>query len=54
MKGIKRFGKKSKLSSRHVGHFEAIERIDITAYMLQLSYYMSNIHNVFDMSLLRK
>ncbi|KAI0507978.1 hypothetical protein KFK09_014108 [Dendrobium nobile] len=54
MKGVSRFGIVSKLSPRHVGPFEILERIDKSAYRLLLSDQMSDVHNVFHVSTLRK
>ncbi|XP_028556860.1 uncharacterized protein LOC114581244 [Dendrobium catenatum] len=54
MKGVSRFGRVSKLSPRYIGPFEIIERIKNSAYRLLLSDQMSNIHNVFHLSSLRK
>ena len=34
MKGVMRFGKKGKLSSRYVGPFEILERVGKVAYRL--------------------
>ncbi|PKU86738.1 hypothetical protein MA16_Dca027188 [Dendrobium catenatum] len=54
MKGVSRFGRESKLSPRYVGPFEIIERIGNSAYRLLLPDQMSDIHNVFHISSLRK
>ena len=53
-KGVIRFGKKGKLSLRFVGPFEVLERIDSLAYRVALPPALSNIHNVFHISMLRK
>jgi hypothetical protein len=52
--GVKRFGKKGKLSSRFVGPFEVLERIGTVAYRIALPPELSNIHNVFHVLMLRK
>ncbi|XP_070050651.1 uncharacterized protein [Nicotiana tomentosiformis] len=54
MKGIMWFGKKGKLSSRHVGPYRIIQRIGQVAYMLELSPEMSLVHSVFNVSMLNK
>ncbi|XP_028553558.1 uncharacterized protein LOC114580381 [Dendrobium catenatum] len=54
MKGVSIFGRISKLSLRYVGPFETLERIGKSAYMLLLSDQMSDVHNVFHVSSLRK
>jgi hypothetical protein len=54
MKGVQRFGMKGKLSPRYVGPFEVIERIGAVAYRLRLPESMSQIHDVFHVSTLRK
>ncbi|PKU59148.1 hypothetical protein MA16_Dca027804 [Dendrobium catenatum] len=54
MKGVSRFGRVSKLSPRYVRPFEILERIGISAYRLLLYDQMSDIHNVFHVSSLRK
>ncbi|PKU60923.1 hypothetical protein MA16_Dca029111 [Dendrobium catenatum] len=54
MKGIARFGQSGKLSPRFIGPYEIIERMGQVAYKLALPSYMSDIHNVFHVSMLRK
>ncbi|PKU60269.1 uncharacterized protein LOC110114355 [Dendrobium catenatum] len=54
MKGISRFGQSGKLSPRFIGPFEIIERVGQVAYKLALPSDMSEIHNVFHVSMLRK
>ncbi|KAL5556291.1 hypothetical protein UlMin_038527 [Ulmus minor] len=54
MKGVMRFGKKEKLSSRYIGPFEILERIGKVAYRLALPQELSSVHNVFHVSMLKK
>ena len=55
MKGVMRFGKKEKLAPRYIGPFEILERIGISvAYRLALPSNMSQVHQVFHISMLRK
>ncbi|XP_017970421.1 PREDICTED: uncharacterized protein LOC108660674 [Theobroma cacao] len=49
-----RFGKKGKLSPRHIGPFKILERVGAVAYHLALPPDLSNIHPVFHVSMLRK
>ncbi|XP_042472221.1 uncharacterized protein LOC122054862 [Zingiber officinale] len=53
MKGVLRFGKKGKLSSRYIRPFEVLERIGTRAYRLALPPSLSGVHNVFYISMLR-
>ena len=53
-RGVVRFGKCGKLSSRFIGPFEILERIGIVAYRLPLPPNMSGVHEVFHISMLRK
>ena len=49
-----RFNKRGKLSSRFIGPFEILERICTIAYRLALPANMSDVHEVFHVSMLRK
>ena len=53
-KGVIWFGRQGKLGPRHIGPYEIIERIGPVAYKLALSEELSQIHNVFHVSMLRK
>ena len=49
-----RFGKLGKISPRYIGPFEIVERIGPVAYILDLPKKLSQVHNVFHISMLRK
>ncbi|GAV61660.1 Chromo domain-containing protein [Cephalotus follicularis] len=49
-----RFGKKGKLTPRFIGPFEILERVGAVAYRLALPPSLSDVHNVFHVSMLRK
>nr|XP_043615936.1 uncharacterized protein LOC122587837 [Erigeron canadensis] len=53
-KGVIRFGKRGKLSPRYIGPFEILERIGPVAYRLKLPQEMSNVHDIFHVSNLKK
>ncbi|CAL5428738.1 unnamed protein product [Camellia sinensis] len=53
MKGHPRFGKKGKLTPRYVGPFQILERVGSVAYRVALPPSMSQVHNVFHISMLR-
>ena len=53
-KGLSWFGKKGKLSPRYMGPFEVLEMIGDLAYHLALPPNLSQVHNVFHVSMLRK
>ena len=53
-KGVIRFGKQGKLSPRYIRPYQIIERIGLVAYKLNLPNKLSQIHNVFHVSMLRK
>jgi hypothetical protein len=54
MHGVRRFQAKGKLAPRYVGPYPIIGRVGPAAYRLQLPESMSDIHNVFHVSQLRK
>ncbi|XP_058218989.1 uncharacterized protein LOC131329692 [Rhododendron vialii] len=51
---LSRFGKKGKLSLRYIGLFDIIEKIGEVAYRLAMPPRLSNVHDVFHVSMLRK
>ncbi|GJS31908.1 putative reverse transcriptase domain-containing protein [Tanacetum coccineum] len=53
-KGVMRFGKKGKLAPRYVGPFEILERIGPVAYRLRLPKELSEVHDTFHVSILKK
>ena len=53
-KGVLRFGKRGKLSSRYIGPYKIVERIGEVAYRLELPSDLDRIHNVFHVSMLHK
>ena len=53
-RGVVRFSKRGKLSSRFIGPFEILERVGTVAYRLALPPSMSNVHEVFHVSMLRR
>ena len=53
-RGVVKFGKRRKLSPRFIGPFEILERVGAVAYRLALSSSMSGVHEVFNVSMLRK
>ena len=53
-KGVLRFGKRGKLSSRYIGPYRIVERIGEVAYRLELPFDLDRIHDVFHVSMLRK
>ncbi|XP_070046895.1 uncharacterized protein [Nicotiana tomentosiformis] len=54
MKGIMRFERRGKLSSRFLGSFEVFERVGEGAYMLALPSSLSRVHPIFQVSMLRR
>src|SRR6185436_2822015 len=50
MKGLQRFGMRGKLAPRYVGSFPVIERFGPMAYHVELSPYLSAVHNIFHVS----
>ena len=53
-RGVVRFSKQGKLSSRYIGPFEILERVGTVAYRLALPSSLSGVHEVFHVSMLRK
>ncbi|GKB32912.1 putative reverse transcriptase domain-containing protein [Tanacetum coccineum] len=53
-KGVIRFGKRGKLNPRNIGPFKILKRISPVAYKLKLPKELSNIHNTFHVSNLKK
>ena len=51
-RGMVRFGKQGKLSSRYIGPFEVLERLGTVAYRLALPPGLSSVHAVFHISML--
>ena len=47
-RGVIRFGKRGKLSSRYIRPFEILERVGTVAY------WLSSVHDVFHVSMLQK
>ncbi|XP_060967299.1 uncharacterized protein LOC133035463 [Cannabis sativa] len=54
MKGMKRFGKKGKLSQRFIGPFEILERIGQVGYRLAKTPALAAVHDVFHVLMLQK
>nr|GFB77736.1 putative reverse transcriptase domain-containing protein [Tanacetum cinerariifolium] len=53
-KGIIRFRKRGKLNPRYIGPFKILNRIGPVAYKLELPEELSNVHNTFYVSNLKK
>ena len=54
MRGVLRFRRKGKLSSRFIKPFEILKQIGLVAYRLALPPALSGVHDVFHVSMLRK
>ena len=54
MRGMKRFKAKGKLSPRYIGPFMILERKGEVAYQLELPDRLSDVHDVFHVSQLKK
>ena len=54
MKGVKRFGKKEKISHIYVGPYKILKRIGKVAYELELQAELAAVHSAFHISLLKK
>ncbi|GKE07041.1 putative reverse transcriptase domain-containing protein [Tanacetum coccineum] len=53
-KGVIRFGKQGKLNPRYIGPLKILERIGLMAHKLELPEELSNVHNTFYVSNLKK
>ncbi|KAK6150693.1 hypothetical protein DH2020_015625 [Rehmannia glutinosa] len=53
-KEVVRFGQKGKLKPRYIGPYEFLERIGEVAYKLALPPELSGVHDVFNVSMLRR
>ena len=51
---VVRFGNRGKLSLGFIGPFEILERVGTVAYRLALPHSMLGVHEVFQVSMLRK
>ena len=54
MKGIKRFHTRGKSAPRYIGTFPVMTRVGTVAYQLELPPELSEVHNVFHVSQLRR
>ncbi|GKD74942.1 hypothetical protein Tco_1333224, partial [Tanacetum coccineum] len=53
-KGVIRFGKRGRLNPRYIGPFKILKRIGPVAYKRELLKELSNVHNTFYVSNLKK
>ena len=51
-RGVVRFGKRGKLSTRFIGPFEILEMVGTIGYRLALPPSMSGVHKVFHVSII--
>jgi hypothetical protein len=54
LRGMRRFKVKDKLSPRFIGHFRIIRQVGEMAYQLKLPDHLSDVHDVFHVSQLKK
>ena len=54
MKGVKRFQTRGKLAPRYIGPFPIMTRVGTVAYQLELPPELSEVHNVFHVSQMRR
>jgi hypothetical protein len=53
-RGMRRFKVKGKLSPRYIGPFLILKRVGEVAYQLRLPDHLADVHDVFDLSQLKK
>ncbi|GKE95362.1 hypothetical protein Tco_1580217 [Tanacetum coccineum] len=53
-KGVIRFEKQGKLNPQYIGPFKILKRVGPVAYTLELPEELSNVHNTFHVSNLKK
>ena len=53
-RGVVKFGKQGKLTSRYMGPFEVLERVGTVTYRLVLPPSLSGVHEVLHVSMLQK
>ena len=54
MKGVMRFGKKGKLSTRFIEPYKIAKKMRKVSYMLELPQELATVHLVFDISIWKK
>jgi hypothetical protein len=54
MKGLSRFKVRGKLAPRFIGPFKILEKRGEVAYQLELSLQLSDVHDVFHVSQVKK
>ena len=54
IRGTRRFQVRGKLAPRYIGPFKIVMRVGAVAYRLELPEEMSDIHNIFHVSQLKK
>ena len=54
IRGTRRFQVRGNLTPRYIGPFKIIKRVGAVAYHLELPEEMSDIHNIFHVSQLKK
>ena len=54
IRGTRRFQVRGKLAPRYIGPFKILKKVGAVAYRLKIPEEMSDIHNVFHVSQLKK